>query len=112
MQMASASINWDCDTPYLTRKSTSETHLTDKNNFQIDWYCLYDNIHPEEKAHGGIEIKYYEDYCKDHLQATSVEWTSEITITAISCLRKYELTSIFNTLWNSLLVAGDFSAYW
>lgn len=78
MQMASASINWDCDTPSLTRKSTSETHLTDKNNFQIDWYCLYDNNHPEEKAHGGIEIKYHIMKITAKITSKQLQWSGPV----------------------------------
>lgn len=109
----------------------SETHLTTKYNFKIPGYKFYDTKHPSGKAHGGTgilikqRIKHYflQEYCTDHLQATSICLDclgEKITFSAVYCPPRFSITAsqfldFFKTLGNKFLAAGDYNAkhtYW
>lgn len=109
----------------------SETHLTNKYNFQIPGYRFYSTNHPDGKAHGGTgiliraRIKHHphSTYAKPYLQSTSISVQSGnglITLAAVYCPPRFSITEdifmeYFNTLGERFVAAGDYNAkhtYW
>ena len=109
----------------------SETHLTNKYNFQIRGYLFYGTDHPDGKAHGGtgilirnrIKHHFHKRYATNYLQATSINLqsgNSNLTIAAVYCPPNFAITEaqfmqFFSTLGNRFIAAGDYNAkhtYW
>lgn len=104
----------------------SETRFTNKSYFKIPEYILYHTMHPDGRAHGGSailvknKIKHYQSasFSKEYLQATSVvvlDWTSEITISALYCPPKHKVKQThfeeyFNSLGSRFIAGGDYNA--
>ena len=76
----------------------SETHLTNKYNFNMPALAFHKTNHPDGKAHGdtGILVRNrlhqfaLNEYSKDHIQATSISVeckTGQITIITIITIR-------------------------
>lgn len=73
----------------------SETHLTNKSNFNLYGFTFHFTNHPDGKAHGGTgilihnRIKHYalERFSKVYLQATSIrlEGLVNVMISSIYC---------------------------
>lgn len=109
----------------------SETHLTDKHNFRINGYEVYDTKHPLGRSRGGTaiiiknRICHYvlNEYSTEEIQATSVcvDLDKEsLVIASIYCPpNNYISADIYKTFFAALgqrfIVAGDFNAkhtYW
>lgn len=104
----------------------SETHFTEKNYLKFNGYKLYDTKHPSGKGHGGTailiknRIKHHElqNYCKDHIQATSIcleEWNSKCNISAVYCppkhaIKKEDFKHFFDTLGEKFIAGGDYNS--
>lgn len=104
----------------------SETHFTNKNNFKVAGYTIYDTKHPDGKAHGGTAIliknrlKHHEleQYRTDHIQATSIcldEWSGKYVLSAVYsppkfAIKKQQYIEFFNTLGNRFLAGGDYNS--
>lgn len=109
----------------------SETHFTEKNNFKINDYQIYDTKHPSGKAHGGSailiknRIKHFqmEGFSEDYIQATSIclsEWNGNCIISSMYSPPKHTINAqqysdFFNKIGNKFIIGGDYNAkhkYW
>lgn len=109
----------------------SETHLTNKYNFNIPRYTFHKTNHPDGKAHGGTgiliksRIKHHslECFSQNYLQATSIFLdgvNGGLTLTSVYCPPRFSVSKIqfenfFKTLGNRFLACGDYNAkhtYW
>lgn len=104
----------------------SETHLTNKHNFQIPGFKFYSTNHPDGKAHGGTGIlirsrlKHYPQntFENNYLQSTSISIQARngpITLAAVYCPPRFTLTEdnfmeYFKTLGERFVAAGDYNA--
>ena len=109
----------------------SETHLTNKYNFNIPGFVFHKTNHPDGKAHGGTGIlirrrmRHFclEEISKDYLQATSIRidcLLGSLTLSSVYCPPRFKITKdkfeeFFNTLGDKFLACGDYNAkhtYW
>ena len=109
----------------------SETHLTNKYNFNIPGFVIHKTNHPDGKAHGGTailirnKIRHYclEDFSKDYLQATTIHIDciiGSLTLSSVYCpprfkILKDQFEEYFEKLGNKFLACGDYNAkhtYW
>lgn len=104
----------------------SETHLTDRYNFNVPNYTFYGTNHPDGRAHGGtgvllrkrIRHDVLESYSEPYLQATTVRVSishETITISAIYCPPRFSIssdtfTNFFQSLGHKFFAAGDYNA--
>lgn len=105
----------------------SETHLTNKYNFNIKGYIFYGTNHPDGKAHGGTGIlirSRLKHHChietgKNYLQATSIKIHldngNQLTLAAVYCPPRFTLSEdqfmeFFNSLGEHFIAAGDYNA--
>ena len=104
----------------------SETHFSDKNNFKIKGYILYDTKHPSGKAHGGSAILIknrishfeIESFSEDFLQATSIclsQWNGNCIISSVyspprHAIKTHQYLDFFNKMGNKFIIGGDFNA--
>lgn len=104
----------------------SETHLTDRYNFEIQGYTFYSTHHPDGRAHGGTGIlirrrirhDVLNGFSTEYLQATSIriyDQSAPLTLSAIYCPPRFAVKSeqfmdFFNTLGGHFLAAGDYNA--
>ena len=120
---------------YFLRKEgidiISETHLTNKYNFNIPGFVFHKTNHPKGKAHGGTGtlVRYrlrhhaLNQFSKDYIQATSISVEcifDKITISSAYCPPRFTITKDkFEEFCSSLgcrfLACGDYNAkhtYW
>ena len=109
----------------------TETHLTNKYNYNIPGFVFHKTDHPDGKAHGGTGIlvrnrlRHFalNQYSKDYIQATSISVeckSGKITISSVYCpiritITKEKFAEFFSSLANRFLACGDFNAkhtYW
>jgi len=109
----------------------SETHLTEKYNFQIPGYKFYFTNHPDGKAHGGtvilirLRIKHHflGNWREDCLQCTSINLqchNGALTLAAVYCPPRFTIseekfTTLFDSFGERFVAAGDWNAkhmYW
>ena len=104
----------------------SETHLTNRYNFNITGYTFYSTNHPDGKAHGGTGIlirnrlRHYalDSFSKQYLQATSICLeccSNNLTLSSIYCPPRFSMTKenfeeFFHTLGDRFLACGDYNA--
>jgi len=108
----------------------SETHLTEKYNFQIPGYKFYFTNHPDGRAHGGtgilirlrIKLHFLGNWQKDCLQCTSINLqchNGTLTLAAVAHLAAQSLRKnsqhFLTRLVKGFVAAGDWNAkhmYW
>jgi len=105
----------------------SETHLTNKYNFNLRGYLFYGTNHPDGKAHGGTgilirnRIKHHchKEFVENYLQATSINIKldngNQLTLAAVYCPPRFtitegEFTQFFNSLGEHFIAGGDYNA--
>ena len=109
----------------------SETHLTNKYNFNMSGFVLHKTTHPDGKVHGdtGILVRNrlrhfaLNECSKGYIQATSISVeckSDKITISSVYCPPRFTITKdkfeeFFSSHGNRFLACADYDAkhtYW
>lgn len=104
----------------------SETHMTKRSLVSISNYCVYNTNHPANTTRGGSAVIIKNsiahtnnpNYCKQHLQATSVTFKdsySKLIIASFYCpprhsIKEAQFCNFYNMLGSRFLAAGDYNA--
>jgi len=100
-----------------------ETHLTNKNNFQIRVCSFYRTDHPDGKAHGGtgilirerIKHDFHQRFATNYLKATSIKVQSgngNLTMAAVYCPPRFTISEgqfmdFYNLLGHRFIATED-----